>query len=338
MAYLSDRDIKKLLPEINLDTGDTDRPFSEDQIQPCSIDLRLDRVFWRQRRGGALDLRNAQLMEVEPRRHWQKRILKPAQGITIKPGQMVLGRTFESFTIPSGYAGKLEGRSSFARMGLSIHCSGDFINPGYRGHMPLQMINHGVSSVVVFPYISICQLIFNALTSTSERLYGHPGLESKYMDDDGGPSYWWRDKWIRRLQQALGARAVNERTQREILDFVGPCETELIDRFEQLVRRLPVADLTNAHEMLDRFAASEDRARRWAIAWRSILKWAGPALLTTSIGVLFKEPYGKLHYTIWALASLALLGNAGWFFFAPPLRQYLGTGELEQKRRESGSN
>lgn len=334
MAYLSDRDIKKFLPEIKFDTGDSDRPFSEDQIQPCSVDLRLDRVFWKQRRGGALDLRSAQLMEVEPRRHWQKMILKAGDGITIKPGQMVLGRTFESFSIPPGHAGKLEGRSSFARMGLSIHCSGDFINPGYRGRMPLQLVNHGASSVIVFPYISICQLIFIKLTSPSERLYGHPPLESKYVDDDGGPSYWWRDKRIRKLQQSLGARAVNERIQREMLEFIGPCEAELIDRFERLISGSPAADLTNAQEMLDRFATSEDRARRWAVAWRGILQWTGPALLTTSIGLLPFAPYEKWHYTIWALAALALLGTVGWFFFAPPLCQYLGTSELAQRRRE----
>src|SRR5207245_10091684 len=119
-----------------------------------------------------------------------------------------------------------------------------------------QLFNHSISSIVVSPHVSVCQLLLVKLTSESEKLYGHPGLESKYMDDDGGPSYWWREKRIKKLHDSLGARAVAERTQREILDFVVPCEPKLIYRFEKLVQSLTPAELTNAHEILDRFALS----------------------------------------------------------------------------------
>src|SRR5205085_4347843 len=120
--------------------------------------------------------------------------------IVLKPSEMLLGRTYEIFTIPKDHAGKLEGRSSFARLGLAVHCSADFINPGYRGHMPLQLINFSRSSIRVFPLIPICQLILVRLSSTPTRVYGDRELSSKYMDDDGGPSYWWRDKRIKSLK------------------------------------------------------------------------------------------------------------------------------------------
>lgn len=116
---------------------------------------------------------------------------------------MLLGRTYDSFTIPPTLAGKLEGRSSFARMGLATHCSADFINPGYRGKMPLQLVNFGRTTIRLVPFVPICQLIFIQVSSHPERLYGERELSSKYMDDDGGPSYWWRDKRVKELQAAL---------------------------------------------------------------------------------------------------------------------------------------
>jgi deoxycytidine triphosphate deaminase len=206
--YLADQDLKALLPELQFKTAHPKHVFEPDsQIQPCSIDLRLDNVFWLQRWGQQIDLRRTSLLEQQPRRHWEKRRLSDGQSITLRPREMILGRTYESFRIPAGFAGKLEGRSSFSRMGLAIHCSADFINPGYGGHMPLQLINLGTHTIKVYPYLSVCQLIVIKLSSKSARLYGDDDLHSKYVDDDGGPSFWWRDKRIRALQTALGMRS-----------------------------------------------------------------------------------------------------------------------------------
>jgi deoxycytidine triphosphate deaminase len=150
--YLVDSQLEALLPELDFDTPDPAHPFlPTEQIQPCSIDLRLDSVFWRHRRGRPIDLRHARVADLHPRRHWRKIVLSSGQSVRLKPGEMILARTFEQFTIPRGYSGKLEGRSSFARLGISIHCSADFINPGYRGHMPLQIVNNGKSAVILVP-------------------------------------------------------------------------------------------------------------------------------------------------------------------------------------------
>src|SRR5581483_240491 len=117
---LCDRDLRQLLPQMQFETGDHRRPFNpQEQIQPCSIDLRLDRCFWEPKKPSwfpAIDFRDAQKGQVVSSRLWQRRWCKLGEGITVKPGRMILGRTLEKFTVPNGYAGKLEGRSTFARL------------------------------------------------------------------------------------------------------------------------------------------------------------------------------------------------------------------------------
>ncbi|TAL51157.1 dCTP deaminase [Patescibacteria group bacterium] len=248
----------------------------EEQIQPASIDLRLDSVFWRQTSRSTIDLRRSKLLELSPRRYWTKSHLDPGECVVLKPGQMVLGRTFEVFTIPTTCAGKLEGRSSFARMGIAVHCSADFINPGYRGRMPLQLINHGKAPVRIFPHIPVCQLVLVKLSSEPDRAYGARELSSKYMDDDGGPSYWWRDKRIRGLQKAIGEHDVAQHIQDAILDIVGHREPELIERFESTVNRMRVGELSNADDVLDRFARYEDHRRLVSGIRRGVLVGAAP--------------------------------------------------------------
>jgi len=331
VTYLSDRDLRELLPKLDFKAADPAHPFDPAaQIQPCSIDLRLDNVFWVQRSGKNIDLRSSQLLEIEPRRHWRRERLSANQSTTLKPGEMLLGRTYEEFTVPVGFAGKLEGRSSFARMGLAIHCSADFINPGYRGHMPLQLINLGGSTITIVPYLPICQLIVVSLSSASERVYGDRELYSKYVDDDGGPSYWWRDKRIKALHAALGNHNVSEAIQREILELIRPCEPEVIERLEKFVAPLPIGDLTNSHDILERFAVAEDQMRRITVLRYKFSLWLGPVLATSSLGSLFRRPLTELHYALWAAAVAALIWAAWVYFKGDPPGDYLGKKELDQ--------
>jgi dCTP deaminase len=182
---LSDRDLNALLPQLAFETDEHQRPFvPADQVQPCSIDLRLDRCFWLPKkpyRRGRIDLRNPAQGQIDIQRLFPRHWFRLGEGITIKPGQMILGRTFEKFTIPNGYAGKLEGRSTFARLGLSIHCTGDFINPGWRGRMPLQLVNHGVVPIILTPYLPICQLLVMRTSSESEKPYGTDEMGHKWV-------------------------------------------------------------------------------------------------------------------------------------------------------------
>jgi hypothetical protein len=151
-----------------------------------------------------------------------------------------------------GYARKIEGRSSFARLGLTVHCTGDFINPVWDGFMPLRLTNHGTLPIRIAPFFPICQLMIVPLASPPERTYGDEELRSKYVNDDGGPSRWWRDGRIRELQERLAGIPVEEAVQREIaklLRFEGPTILWRLTRF--LGRR---KGIEHASETLDRFA------------------------------------------------------------------------------------
>jgi deoxycytidine triphosphate deaminase len=310
--YLSDREIKARLEVIDFRAEGPDHPFrADDQIQPCSVDLRLDRLFWRQSRRGSIDLRRSRLLELSPRRHWSRIELAPGESIALRPGEMLLGRTYESFTMPKALAGKLEGRSSFARMGLAVHCSADFVNPGYRGKMPLQLINFGRTTIRLFPFVPICQLMFVPLSSEPERVYGARELSSKYMEDDGGPSYWWRDKRVKELQTTLGEHDVNEAAQERILELITPSDPELIERLESLVRRSRHDELSNADELLERFAQKENRALLCARVTQGALVSLAPVLIATSLGSLFSQPfglneYGWLHYILWTMSIVSI--------------------------------
>jgi hypothetical protein len=157
------------------------------------------------------------------------------------------------------------------------------------------------------------------------------------MDDDGGPSYWWRDKRIRELHTALGEHDVAERVQDEILDLIGPKDPDLIERLERLVRKLPREAFTNVDDLLERFATAEDRSRTVRRILQGILVGAGPILVATSIGSLFSQPfgwnrYGWLHYLLWALTVVAIPFSVAAFRW--DIGEYFNRRDLERIRRE----
>jgi len=116
-VYLSDRDIKALLDEMKIEGPLAAHPFEVGQVQPCSIDLRVSNVFWRpsrrgitarllRRRAYAIDLRHSKAHDLDPRRDWKKLDLAEGDVVTIKPRGVLMGRVYERFQIPPGYAGK----------------------------------------------------------------------------------------------------------------------------------------------------------------------------------------------------------------------------------------
>ena len=184
----------------------------------------------------------------------------------IKPGHTIMGRIYERFRVPPGYAGKIEGRSSYARLGLSVHCTGDFINPGWAGFMPLQLTNSGPYPVRIAPYFSVCQLMLIKLSSMPERSYGDPDLNSKYANDDGGPSLWWRDGRVKELQSRLAAVSLTEGIRREIVETARLESPEVLERMERYVDRMRVESVENANQVFDGFASKEQWLRRRDIA------------------------------------------------------------------------
>jgi hypothetical protein len=212
-------------------------------------------------------------------------------------------RIYERFRIPDEYAGKVEGRSSYARIGLAIHCTGDFINPGWDGFMPLQLYNASPFPIKILPYLPICQLMIIRLSSIPERTYGDEDLASKYVNDDGGPSYWWRDRSVAKLHTQLGNANVPATIQSEIVDFVRFEDPELLERFERFVARKRIGQVDNADGVLDEFARKETR-RKWtdrAVGFPFLLGFA------FSIGLLTIR-YESWHVLVWAVTALASLG------------------------------
>jgi deoxycytidine triphosphate deaminase len=312
--YLSDVDIRALLPEMRLHCPDAAHGFDEEtQVQPCSIDLRVSNVFWRPSRRRrmwrrlalgsehSIDLRRSQLQDLDPLRDWKRVELREGDVLTIKPGQIVMGRIYERFRIPPGHAGKIEGRSSFARLGLAVHCTGDFINPGWEGFMPLQLYNAGPYPLRLTPFLDICQLMLVRLSQKSARTYGDGELQSKYVNDDGGPSLWWRDARVRALQMRLGEVHATERMQQEIIELVRFESPDILERFQDFVRRRRVEQIENADCLLDGFATREDRRRlldRLALAASVVLA-----------GGVISSLFAKLafwHFVVWPLAVASL--------------------------------
>jgi deoxycytidine triphosphate deaminase len=315
--YLSDNDIRALLPELGIQTPQAAHPFDANaQIQPCSIDLRVSDVFWTPSRrlhywhrltpwrAPTVDLRYSKMHELDPRRDWKRLQLSEGETLTIKPRQVVMARIYERFRIPPSFAGKIEGRSSFARLGLFVHCSGDFINPGWNGFMPLQLFNAGSYPIQLTPYISICQLKLVSLTSEPSRVYGDADLQSKYVNDDGGPSFWWRDRQIKTLQARLGEINVAERIQADIIERVRFANLEVVDRFEHFVQTRRLQSIENADELLDSFAEREG----WRQRLDQVSKAFAAVMASGTIGTFFVHPVGLLHILVWivTVASLVL--------------------------------
>lgn len=306
--YLSDKDIRAKLSEMQIEVNNSEYPFNpNEQVQPCSIDLRLSNIFWEPMRVKSIDLRRSRLLDLSPRRYWKKRILQKGECITLKPGRLLLGRIYEKFTIPVDCGGKIEGRSSFARMGLGIHCTGDFINPGYRGHMPLQLFNYSPNPIKIFAYIPICQLMLIRVSNEPLRKYGLEELQSKYMDDDGGPSYWWRDKRIKSLQNTFQEVDVSIDIQERILDKIGAQEPEILERFEKFIEKIPKSNLENADNLLELFLKSEKRKKLKDQILKGIYYAMFPTLGSASAGVYFSRPFTLEHYILWCLTAISVI-------------------------------
>ena len=281
--YLIDKEIKSRLEEIEFESK---KGFDiSTQIQPCSVDLNLDSLFWMPKtKIKSIDLRKSKLLELDSRNYWKSVCLEENEYIDVKPGEFILGRTYEKFSIPHDCAGKLEGKSSMSRLGIAIQIGSDFINPGWRGQMPLQIVNHSKTTIRIFPYIPICQLMFIKLKEIPERLYGVDELQSKYKDDDGGPSHWWRDKRIKSLQNTFSKFDIAFDIQENILSILGVNDPDTIKRFEYFVSKLPKEDVSNKDVILNKFAYQEEKKK----LLEKIFKIGTPTIfgIITSLSIL----------------------------------------------------
>ncbi|MFM7463322.1 MAG: dCTP deaminase [Actinomycetota bacterium] len=181
---LSDRDIKGEVASgrVGID------PFQVEMVQPSSVDVRLDRFFrvFENHRYSEIDPSTEQpdlTREVE---------VSPEEHFILHPGEFVLASTYEVITLPHDIAGRLEGKSSLGRLGLLTHSTAGFIDPGFSGHITLELSNVANLPVKLFPGMKIGQLCLFKLSSNAEHPYGSAIYGSRYQGQRGPtPSKSW---------------------------------------------------------------------------------------------------------------------------------------------------
>ncbi|MEU8320512.1 dCTP deaminase [Nonomuraea sp. NPDC048881] len=174
---LSDRDI---LAEIDSGRLALD-PFHQDMIQPSSIDVRLDRYF--------RVFENHKYPHIDPSVEQPDltRMVEPAgdEPFILHPGEFVLASTYEVITLPDDLASRLEGKSSLGRLGLLTHSTAGFIDPGFSGHVTLELSNVATLPIKLWPGMKIGQLCVFRLSSPAEHPYGSAKYESRYQGQRG---------------------------------------------------------------------------------------------------------------------------------------------------------
>jgi len=176
-VLLSDRDIRS---EIDAGRVRID-PFEVSMIQPSSIDVRIDRFF------RLFD--NHKYPVIDPSQEQPELThqveVKPDEAFVLHPGEFVLASTYETVTLPSDVAARLEGKSSLGRLGLLTHSTAGFIDPGFSGHVTLELSNVATLPIKIWAGMKIGQLCFFRLTSAAEHAYGSERYGSRYQGQRG---------------------------------------------------------------------------------------------------------------------------------------------------------
>ena len=181
---LSDRDIAK---EISAGRVVVE-PFDAAMIQPSSVDVRLDRFFrvFENHRYEVID------PSIEQPDLTREVAVSPDDFFILHPGEFVLASTYEVITLPDDIAGRLEGKSSLGRLGLLTHSTAGFIDPGFSGHITLELSNVANLPVKLYPGMKIGQLCLIKLSSPAEHPYGSAIYGSRYQGQRGPtPSKSW---------------------------------------------------------------------------------------------------------------------------------------------------
>ena len=174
---LSDGDIKK-----EIDSGRVKvEPFDPAMLQPSSVDVRLDRFF--------RVFENHMYSVIDPAAEQPDLTraveIKGSDEFILHPGEFVLASTFEVITLPDDVAGRLEGKSSLGRLGLLTHSTAGFIDPGFSGHITLELSNVANLPVKLYPGMKIGQLCLFRLSSPAENPYGSSKYGSRYQNQRG---------------------------------------------------------------------------------------------------------------------------------------------------------
>ena len=171
-SVLSDGTIRRLIEagRITID------PWDPDRVQPASVDLRLGDSFrvFHNHRTTAIDLR-------EPPSNLTEEVVVEEGAFVIHPGEFVLGRTLEWVELPDDIVARIEGKSSLGRLGLIVHATAGFCDPGWKGTLTLELNNLTRVPIKLYPGLPIAQLSFMTLDAPAERPYGSEALGSHYQ-------------------------------------------------------------------------------------------------------------------------------------------------------------
>jgi dCTP deaminase len=176
-VLLSDRDIRAEIAANRVGV----EPFQEAMIQPSSVDVRLDKFFrvFENHKYSVID------PSTEQAELTREVIAEGDEPFILHPGEFVLASTYEVITLPDDIAGRLEGKSSLGRLGLLTHSTAGFIDPGFSGHITLELSNVANLPVKLFPGMKIGQLCLIKLSSPAEHPYGSEKYGSRYQGQRG---------------------------------------------------------------------------------------------------------------------------------------------------------
>ena len=173
MSVLSDRDIRSAIEAGSIRI----EPYDGEDLQPSSVDLHLDRSFrvFRNNRYPYIDVRAPQpdLTELLT--------IADDEPFILHPGEFVLGQTLEWVELPTDLVARLEGKSSLGRLGLLIHSTAGYVDPGWKGNLTLELSNVANLPIALYHGMRIGQISFFRMSSEVERPYGSPELRSRYQ-------------------------------------------------------------------------------------------------------------------------------------------------------------
>ncbi len=184
MAILCDTDLKRLVTEQGAIRVAENEPAIDEELQfgPSSIDLRLGTSF------GILNTRKIEVVDTKDMEKYKNYIVEeehsPEEGVIIHPGEFVLGSTLETVHVPDDMVARVEGRSSYGRLGIVVHATAGYIDPGFGGDITLEMQNLGNAPVKVYPHDRICQVVFETMTDEAAVPYGDK-RDAKYQGQTG---------------------------------------------------------------------------------------------------------------------------------------------------------
>jgi dCTP deaminase len=176
MMVLSDRTIRLEMAKGRIVID----PVDPDDIQPSSVDLHLGADFQ--------VFRNSRLPYIDPGREQpgltERVTASTSEPFVLHPGEFALGTTVERICLPDDIVGRLEGKSSLGRLGLLIHSTAGYVDPGWQGRLTLELSNVANLPIILPPGMKIGQISFSQMTTSVDRPYGHPDLGSKYQGQE----------------------------------------------------------------------------------------------------------------------------------------------------------